>query len=164
MFKKRYAETIIYEVQSCINKMFWLFCNSQIEMIQSFIFGYFVFYRSLLVHLENGYIGKGLEKFSSHLHHYNTYVDNIYNANKVLGVETLHLLCSWVGSFFNKCTKCACIYFYSLLFTVSFMRNETAHSPSCWEKGSVIKFLCAPRMQQVLFSTSFCFSNQCTAV
>uniref|UniRef100_A0A3B5KX27 Rho guanine nucleotide exchange factor (GEF) 39 n=1 Tax=Xiphophorus couchianus TaxID=32473 RepID=A0A3B5KX27_9TELE len=87
MFKKRYAETIIYEVQSCINKKFWLFCNGQIEMIQSFIFGYFVFYRSLLVHLENGYIGKGLEKFSSHLHHYNTYVDNIYNANKVLGIQ-----------------------------------------------------------------------------
>uniref|UniRef100_A0A096MIB6 Rho guanine nucleotide exchange factor (GEF) 39 n=1 Tax=Poecilia formosa TaxID=48698 RepID=A0A096MIB6_POEFO len=43
--------------------------------------------QSLLVHLENGYIGKGLEKFSSHLHHYNTYVDNIYNANKLLGIQ-----------------------------------------------------------------------------
>ncbi|MEQ2247305.1 hypothetical protein ILYODFUR_008015 [Ilyodon furcidens] len=43
--------------------------------------------QSLLVHLQNGYIGKGLEQFCSHLHHYNTYVDNIYNANKVLGIQ-----------------------------------------------------------------------------
>ncbi|XP_069012505.1 rho guanine nucleotide exchange factor 39 [Embiotoca jacksoni] len=43
--------------------------------------------QSLLVHLENGYFGKGLDQFCSHLHHYNTYVDNIYNASKVLGIQ-----------------------------------------------------------------------------
>ncbi|XP_047431795.1 rho guanine nucleotide exchange factor 39 isoform X3 [Mugil cephalus] len=43
--------------------------------------------QSLLIHLENGYFGKGFDKFCSHLHHYNTYVDNIYNANKVLGIQ-----------------------------------------------------------------------------
>ncbi|KAM4523272.1 rho guanine nucleotide exchange factor 39 isoform 1-T1 [Fundulus diaphanus] len=42
---------------------------------------------SLLVHLENGNVGKGLEQFCSHLHHYNAYVDNIYNANKVLAIQ-----------------------------------------------------------------------------
>uniref|UniRef100_A0A3B5ABU6 Rho guanine nucleotide exchange factor 39 n=1 Tax=Stegastes partitus TaxID=144197 RepID=A0A3B5ABU6_9TELE len=43
--------------------------------------------QSLLVHLENGYFGKGLDQFCSHLHHYNMYVDNIYNATKVLGIQ-----------------------------------------------------------------------------
>ncbi|XP_072233317.1 rho guanine nucleotide exchange factor 39 isoform X3 [Leuresthes tenuis] len=43
--------------------------------------------QSLLVHLENGFFGKGLDRFCSHLHFYNTYVDNIYNANKVLEIQ-----------------------------------------------------------------------------
>ncbi|XP_034719085.1 rho guanine nucleotide exchange factor 39 isoform X2 [Etheostoma cragini] len=43
--------------------------------------------QSLLVHLENGYFGRGFEQMCPHLHHYNTYVDNIYNASKVLGVQ-----------------------------------------------------------------------------
>ncbi|KAM9310068.1 rho guanine nucleotide exchange factor 39 [Pholidichthys leucotaenia] len=43
--------------------------------------------RSLLVHLENGYIGKGFDQFCAHLHYYSTYVDNIYNASKVLGIQ-----------------------------------------------------------------------------
>ncbi|KAM6895263.1 rho guanine nucleotide exchange factor 39 [Xenentodon cancila] len=43
--------------------------------------------QSLLVHLENGYFGKGLEQFCSRLHHYKTYVDNIFNAKKVLEVQ-----------------------------------------------------------------------------
>lgn len=40
--------------------------------------------QSLLVHLENGYFIQGLDQFCPHLHHYNTYADNIYNASKVL--------------------------------------------------------------------------------
>ncbi|GAA6220733.1 rho guanine nucleotide exchange factor 39-like [Lates japonicus] len=43
--------------------------------------------QSLLVHLENGYFGRGFDQFCPHLHHYNTYVDNVYNANKVLGIQ-----------------------------------------------------------------------------
>ncbi|XP_024138235.1 rho guanine nucleotide exchange factor 39 [Oryzias melastigma] len=43
--------------------------------------------QSLLVHLENGYFGKGLAQFCTHLHHYTAYVDNIYNANKVLMIQ-----------------------------------------------------------------------------
>ncbi|XP_034019444.1 rho guanine nucleotide exchange factor 39 [Thalassophryne amazonica] len=43
--------------------------------------------QSLLVHLENGYIGRGFEQFCPHLHYYNTYVDNFYNARKVLRVQ-----------------------------------------------------------------------------
>ncbi|XP_031144105.2 rho guanine nucleotide exchange factor 39 isoform X3 [Sander lucioperca] len=43
--------------------------------------------QSLLVHLENGYFGRGFDQMCPHLHHYNTYVDNIYNASKVLGVQ-----------------------------------------------------------------------------
>uniref|UniRef100_A0A8C8DJM7 Rho guanine nucleotide exchange factor (GEF) 39 n=1 Tax=Oryzias sinensis TaxID=183150 RepID=A0A8C8DJM7_9TELE len=43
--------------------------------------------QSLLVHLENGYFGKGLVQFCSHLHHYTVYVDNIFNAKKVLVVQ-----------------------------------------------------------------------------
>ncbi|KAF7228762.1 rho guanine nucleotide exchange factor 39 [Nothobranchius furzeri] len=43
--------------------------------------------QSLLVHLENGYLGQGLDKFCSHLDHYSKYVDNIYNAKKVLEIQ-----------------------------------------------------------------------------
>ncbi|KAM4614849.1 LOW QUALITY PROTEIN: rho guanine nucleotide exchange factor 39 [Polymixia lowei] len=43
--------------------------------------------QSLLVHLENGYFGRGFEQFCPQLHHYNAYVDNIHNASKVLGVQ-----------------------------------------------------------------------------
>ncbi|XP_067347125.1 rho guanine nucleotide exchange factor 39 [Channa argus] len=43
--------------------------------------------QSLLVHLENGYIGRGFDQFCPHLHLYNTYVDNIYNASKVLRIQ-----------------------------------------------------------------------------
>ncbi|XP_071358587.1 rho guanine nucleotide exchange factor 39 isoform X2 [Trachinotus anak] len=43
--------------------------------------------QSLLVHLENGYFGRGFDQFCPHLQHYNTYVDNIYNARKVLGIQ-----------------------------------------------------------------------------
>ncbi|XP_038594969.1 rho guanine nucleotide exchange factor 39 isoform X2 [Micropterus salmoides] len=43
--------------------------------------------QSLLVHLENGYLGRGFDQFCPHLHYYNTYVDNIYNASKVLGIH-----------------------------------------------------------------------------
>lgn len=45
-----------------------------------------VFRRSLLVHLENGYFGRGFDQFCPQLHLYNPYVDNIYNASKVLAV------------------------------------------------------------------------------
>ncbi|KAG8005846.1 Rho guanine nucleotide exchange factor 39, partial [Nibea albiflora] len=43
--------------------------------------------QSLLVHLENGYFGRGFDQFCPQLHHYNTYVDNIYNASKVLRIQ-----------------------------------------------------------------------------
>ncbi|XP_059182286.1 rho guanine nucleotide exchange factor 39 [Centropristis striata] len=43
--------------------------------------------QSLLVHLENGYFGRGFDQLCPHLHHYNIYVDNIYNARKVLGIQ-----------------------------------------------------------------------------
>ncbi|XP_044199750.1 rho guanine nucleotide exchange factor 39 [Thunnus albacares] len=43
--------------------------------------------QSLLVHLENGYFGRGFDQFCPHLHHYNMYVDNIYNASKVLRIQ-----------------------------------------------------------------------------
>ncbi|XP_023274498.1 rho guanine nucleotide exchange factor 39 isoform X2 [Seriola lalandi dorsalis] len=43
--------------------------------------------QSLLVHLENGYFGRGFDQFCPHLQHYNTYVDNIYNASKVLRIQ-----------------------------------------------------------------------------
>ncbi|KAM9845658.1 rho guanine nucleotide exchange factor 39 [Aulostomus maculatus] len=43
--------------------------------------------QSLLVHLENGYFGRGFDRFCPELHHYNAYVDNIYNASKVLGIQ-----------------------------------------------------------------------------
>ncbi|XP_034434273.1 rho guanine nucleotide exchange factor 39 isoform X2 [Hippoglossus hippoglossus] len=42
--------------------------------------------QSLLVHVENSYFGRGFDQFCPHLQHYNTYVDNIYNASKVLGI------------------------------------------------------------------------------
>uniref|UniRef100_H3C560 Rho guanine nucleotide exchange factor (GEF) 39 n=1 Tax=Tetraodon nigroviridis TaxID=99883 RepID=H3C560_TETNG len=40
--------------------------------------------QSLLVNLENGFLGRGFDQFCSQLHHYSTYVDNIYTASKVL--------------------------------------------------------------------------------
>ncbi|XP_041637246.1 rho guanine nucleotide exchange factor 39 isoform X2 [Cheilinus undulatus] len=43
--------------------------------------------QALLVHLENGYIGRGFTQFCPHLSHYNTYVDNIYNSSKVLRIQ-----------------------------------------------------------------------------
>ncbi|KAM6962007.1 rho guanine nucleotide exchange factor 39 isoform 1-T2 [Tautogolabrus adspersus] len=43
--------------------------------------------QSLLVHLENGYYGRGFDQFCPHLNHYNTYVDNIYNSSKVLRIQ-----------------------------------------------------------------------------
>nr|XP_046234811.1 rho guanine nucleotide exchange factor 39 [Scatophagus argus] len=43
--------------------------------------------QSLLVNLENGYFGQGFDQFCPHLHLYNTYVDNIYNASKVLRIQ-----------------------------------------------------------------------------
>uniref|UniRef100_UPI0037E96EBF rho guanine nucleotide exchange factor 39 n=1 Tax=Semicossyphus pulcher TaxID=241346 RepID=UPI0037E96EBF len=43
--------------------------------------------QSLLVHLENGYVGRGFEQFCPHLDLYNTYVDNIYNSSKVLKIQ-----------------------------------------------------------------------------
>ncbi|XP_034382016.1 rho guanine nucleotide exchange factor 39 [Cyclopterus lumpus] len=43
--------------------------------------------QSLLVHLENGYFGRGFDQMCPHLHHYNTYVDNIYNGRRVLGIQ-----------------------------------------------------------------------------
>ncbi|XP_077450200.1 rho guanine nucleotide exchange factor 39 [Stigmatopora argus] len=43
--------------------------------------------QSLLVHLESGDFGRGFEHFCPQLHHYNVYVDNIYNAQKVLGIQ-----------------------------------------------------------------------------
>lgn len=56
--------------------------------------------RSLLVHLENGYLGRGFDQFCPHLHHYNMYADNIYNASKVLGVGTQSFLITPVLDFF----------------------------------------------------------------
>ncbi|TMS02887.1 rho guanine nucleotide exchange factor 39 isoform X1 [Larimichthys crocea] len=43
--------------------------------------------QSLLVHLENGYFGRGFDQFCPQLHNYNMYVDNIYNASKVLRIQ-----------------------------------------------------------------------------
>ncbi|XP_037552021.1 rho guanine nucleotide exchange factor 39, partial [Nematolebias whitei] len=43
--------------------------------------------RSLLVHLENGYLMKGLDQLCSHLHFYHKYVDNIYNAKTMLEIQ-----------------------------------------------------------------------------
>ncbi|XP_026220041.1 rho guanine nucleotide exchange factor 39 isoform X1 [Anabas testudineus] len=43
--------------------------------------------QSLLVHLENGYFGKGFDQFCPNLQYYTTYVDNIYNASKVLRIQ-----------------------------------------------------------------------------
>lgn len=43
--------------------------------------------QSLLVHVENGYFGRGFEQFCPQLSHYMAYVDNIQNARKVLGVQ-----------------------------------------------------------------------------
>ncbi|XP_068611591.1 rho guanine nucleotide exchange factor 39 [Brachionichthys hirsutus] len=43
--------------------------------------------QSLLVNLENDVFGRGFDQFCAHLQHYNTYVDNIYNARRVLGIH-----------------------------------------------------------------------------
>ncbi|XP_024912938.1 rho guanine nucleotide exchange factor 39 [Cynoglossus semilaevis] len=43
--------------------------------------------QSLLVHLENGYIGRGFHQFCPQLQNYNVYVDNIYDATKVLRIQ-----------------------------------------------------------------------------
>ncbi|XP_057711119.1 rho guanine nucleotide exchange factor 39 [Corythoichthys intestinalis] len=43
--------------------------------------------QSLLVHLENGYFGRGFDQFCPQLHHYNVFVDNIYDAKKVLWIQ-----------------------------------------------------------------------------
>ncbi|KAM8908049.1 rho guanine nucleotide exchange factor 39 isoform 2-T2 [Spinachia spinachia] len=43
--------------------------------------------QSLLVHLENGYFGQGFDQMCPDLQYYNTYVDNIYNASRVLGIQ-----------------------------------------------------------------------------
>ncbi|KAM3842707.1 rho guanine nucleotide exchange factor 39-like [Diretmus argenteus] len=43
--------------------------------------------QTLLIHLENGYFGRGFDQFCPQLHHYNSYADNIYNSSKVLGVQ-----------------------------------------------------------------------------
>ncbi|XP_049617412.1 rho guanine nucleotide exchange factor 39 [Syngnathus scovelli] len=43
--------------------------------------------QSLLVHLENGYFARGFEEFCTQLHHYNIFVDNIYDAQKVLWMQ-----------------------------------------------------------------------------
>lgn len=43
--------------------------------------------QSLLVHLENGYFGRGFDQFCPYLHHYNMYADNIYDARKVLTIQ-----------------------------------------------------------------------------
>lgn len=58
-----------------------------------------VFFRSLLVHLENGYIGRGFHQFCPQLQNYNVYVDNIYDATKVLRVRnqpTLNMRVLWM--------------------------------------------------------------------
>ncbi|XP_061815012.1 rho guanine nucleotide exchange factor 39 isoform X2 [Nerophis lumbriciformis] len=43
--------------------------------------------QSLLVHMENGYFGQGFDQFCPQLHHYNVFVDNFYNAVKVLELQ-----------------------------------------------------------------------------
>lgn len=43
--------------------------------------------QSLLVHLENGYFGRGFDQFCPQLNLYSTYVDNIYNSSKVLQIQ-----------------------------------------------------------------------------
>ncbi|KAM6986344.1 rho guanine nucleotide exchange factor 39 [Aplochiton taeniatus] len=43
--------------------------------------------QTLLVHLENGYYGRGFEQVCPRLHLYMTYVDNFQNARKVLGIQ-----------------------------------------------------------------------------
>uniref|UniRef100_A0A8C4YZR7 Rho guanine nucleotide exchange factor (GEF) 39 n=1 Tax=Gadus morhua TaxID=8049 RepID=A0A8C4YZR7_GADMO len=43
--------------------------------------------QSLLVHVENGYLGRGFEQFCPQLPHYNVYVDNMYDARKVLAAQ-----------------------------------------------------------------------------
>ncbi|XP_061769212.1 rho guanine nucleotide exchange factor 39 isoform X1 [Nerophis ophidion] len=43
--------------------------------------------QSLLVHMENGYFGQGFDQFCPQFHHYNIFVDNFYNAVKVLELQ-----------------------------------------------------------------------------
>ncbi|TNN43481.1 Rho guanine nucleotide exchange factor 39 [Liparis tanakae] len=43
--------------------------------------------QSLLVHLENGYFGRGFDQMCQHLHLYDTYADNLYNGRRVLGSQ-----------------------------------------------------------------------------
>ncbi|XP_029681523.1 rho guanine nucleotide exchange factor 39 [Takifugu rubripes] len=43
--------------------------------------------QSLLVNLENGFLGRGFDQFCSQLHHYCTYADNIYTADNVLRIQ-----------------------------------------------------------------------------
>ncbi|KAJ3611942.1 hypothetical protein NHX12_020222 [Muraenolepis orangiensis] len=43
--------------------------------------------QSLLVHVENGYLGRGFEQFCPQLHHYTSYLDNMYHARKVLAAQ-----------------------------------------------------------------------------
>lgn len=43
--------------------------------------------KALLVHLENGDLVQGLEEFCLHLNHYYTYVNNYYNADRVLTIQ-----------------------------------------------------------------------------
>ncbi|KAM8884618.1 rho guanine nucleotide exchange factor 39 isoform 1-T1 [Synchiropus picturatus] len=43
--------------------------------------------QSLLVHLENGYYGRGFDIFCPQLKVYNTYADNFYHARKVLALQ-----------------------------------------------------------------------------
>ncbi|XP_054608926.1 rho guanine nucleotide exchange factor 39 [Dunckerocampus dactyliophorus] len=43
--------------------------------------------QSLLVHLENGDFGRGFDQFCPQLHHYNVFVDNFYDARKVLVIQ-----------------------------------------------------------------------------
>lgn len=43
--------------------------------------------QALLVHLENGFLERGFEQFCPQLHHYSTYVDNIYNAHRTLRTQ-----------------------------------------------------------------------------
>lgn len=71
--------------------MFALYCKCYICLLTAKSLDDFVCFscRSLLVHLENGYFGRGFDQFCPQLYHYKTYVDNIHNASKVLKVWQL---------------------------------------------------------------------------
>lgn len=69
---------------------------------------FFSAFRSLLVNLENGFMGRGFEQFCSQLHHYCTYVDNIYLARRVLQVGPQHGdLSDGEGLMMFMCTVCS---------------------------------------------------------